>query len=154
MGSKCVNIPCTALSHLNNNQMSRKIYSPCQCASTNQHLWKWAVELIYYYYISRPEKKHNWSNKEMPESCCLQKVLQQEICLCHSVQHGVTQYQTVRFAAGSDQWPEKEPFVDLLLAYPETALEFHLKLQTSITEKTQQLNRYGHRKFVIVKCKI
>lgn len=59
------------------------------------------LEHIYFFYQERNEIYSD--DRVVPESCCLQKVLQQEICPCHSDPRGVTQCQIARCALGSDQ---------------------------------------------------
>lgn len=41
-GNKCASLLYIVLNHLDNDQMRRKVDTPCQCASTNQNL-NWDV---------------------------------------------------------------------------------------------------------------
>lgn len=122
LGKKMQKHATRVLPYLNNDQMCWKVYTPCQCASTNQYL-----QFNEQYLISiKSEKKrfffipfpNNYLGKgEMPESCCLQKVPQPGIYLCHSDQHGVIQCQIARCASGYYRQPGKEPSAVLLLVY-------------------------------------
>lgn len=84
-------------------------------------------------------KKYSSDDRDVPESYRSQKVLQPEICLYHSVQHGGAQSQTVKYAWDFDLWLEKEPYLDLHQAYSETALGVHQMQQTTIANSQKTL---------------